>query len=309
MHRRRFFQFAAQGASLLLLTSCGGSQDSGVPTTARTAPPATQAAAGFHLPPVAAVDPHIKFAFDQQGNAFHIIKHQHQVIRVDAQGNRLWDTGPGGQGPGLLDTPVGLSADSAGNIYVVDRANCQVVAYDASGQVQATIGGPDNGDHGGNGGSAPLLGPTGVLVAGATLLVCDSRNARVAAFDLSGNFQFDFAPASPALLHPRAIAPSPDGGIHVVDGLQALIHVYTPDGAWQRSYGDDLKVPRAISIDAAGNSLIADGVGTAIVAFDAGGTRLGSFAITDANNHPAEPLEALLGPDARLYLTATSLSS
>jgi len=83
----------------------------------------------------------------------------------------------GGDGPGRLVKPLGLSGDARGNLYVADQAAKRVAVFDSTGAFVRAIGG-----------SALLLNPVDVAVdaAGSVVYVADSYLHQVLVFAPDG---------------------------------------------------------------------------------------------------------------------------
>jgi peptidylamidoglycolate lyase len=65
-----------------------------------------------------------------------------RVLKFAADGKFLFEWGKGGKGPGEFDLPHGIALDSAGRVYVVDRANARVQVFDNKGNYLAQWKGP-----------------------------------------------------------------------------------------------------------------------------------------------------------------------
>jgi len=90
-------------------------------------------------------------AVDEQGRVVFTETAKHVVRRVDSDGfvRTIAGTGVAGStGNGALATaatlnsPVGLTFDGAGNLYIADGANCQVRKIDTAGNISLAAGGP-----------------------------------------------------------------------------------------------------------------------------------------------------------------------
>jgi DNA-binding beta-propeller fold protein YncE len=89
----------------------------------------------------------------------------------------------GNLGPDEFRAPLGVSADAAGNVYVVDADMHRVEKLDPSGSVLKTWGGQGSGD-------GELDGPGDIAVdlVGGSVYVADVENDRVDKFDTDGQF-------------------------------------------------------------------------------------------------------------------------
>jgi sugar lactone lactonase YvrE len=122
-----------------------------------------------------------------------------------ASGNTCQAGGVGTLG-GEMNQPIGVAADTAGNVYVADASNNRVQKFDSAGTFDRTWGkGVDlttpgnlctaaSGDTCQAGGNTTALGgemnsPTGVATdAGGNVFVADALNNRIQKFSSSGGF-------------------------------------------------------------------------------------------------------------------------
>ena len=79
-----------------------------------------------------------------------------------------------------FNSPVGVTADAAGNIYVADQANHAVRKITPSGVVTTLSGGNGPGYTNGAAGTAKFYNPSSVAVdASGNVYVCDSANSAI----------------------------------------------------------------------------------------------------------------------------------
>jgi sugar lactone lactonase YvrE len=184
-----------------------------------------------------------------------------------------------------ISNPTGVAVDSAGNLYIADRANNRV--RKVSGGVITTVAG--NGAAGFSGDSGPasgaqLRGPYDVAIDSAgSLYIADSGNHRVRKVSsgvittVAGNgtagFSGDNGPATSAQLNgPSNLAIDSDGALYIADSgnqrirkvSNGIITAIAGNGTAGFS-GDSgpatsaqLNAPTGIAIDSAGNLYIAD---------------------------------------------------
>jgi sugar lactone lactonase YvrE len=140
------------------------------------------------------------------------------------------DGGPATQAQ--LRAPIGIAADSAGNVYFADQANNRIRKISVAGII-STVAGNGNQGFSGDGGpatNAAIDGPFGVAVDRAGVVyVTDSRNSRIRRVGLDGIITTIAGTGDPGF--------SGDGG----PPLQAR-----------------LQGPHGVVVDAAGNVYIAD---------------------------------------------------
>ncbi len=172
------------------------------------------------------------------------------TVAGNAQGNS-GDSGDGGPATSaLLDVPIGVATDSAGDLYISDADNNRVQEVNASTGVITTVAGSASGNSGssGDGGratSALLDGPWGLAVDSfGDLYIADANNSRIQEVFASGGEQW---------------------GQHMTAG-----DIYTVAGSSAGTFGDSgnggiatsalLGNAGGVAVDAAGNLYIADSV-------------------------------------------------
>ncbi len=68
------------------------------------------------------------------------------VQKFDSNGNFITKWGSTGTGDGRFQSPIGISADQSGNIYVVDFGNDRVQKFDSNGNFITKWGSTGTGD-------------------------------------------------------------------------------------------------------------------------------------------------------------------
>jgi len=265
----RVFRFDTSGPVVVAGNGSAGSSGDGGPATA----------AALHCPfgPVV----------DERG--IFILDHGNDSIRlVDPTGTISTFVGPG-----PFQSPIGLSIDAAGNLYVGDRDAHMVRRVDTAGVV-TTIAGTGQPGFGGDGGpatEAQLDEPEAIAVDGAgNVFFDDTGNSRVRRIDPAGIITTvagdgtaastgDGGPATAASLdHPQeGLVVDPSGALYVTEGQR--IRRIDPDGTISTfagtgvagSTGDggpataaQLQDPAALAMDRAGDLYVSsDGDGPA----------------------------------------------
>lgn len=96
-----------------------------------------------------------------------------RVMKFAADGKFLFQWGAKGNGPGQFDLPHGITLDSAGRVYVVDRQNARVQVFDNKGNYLAQWKGP------------PFVSPQDIKIGrDDTIFVAEGGNDKVP--DVSG---------------------------------------------------------------------------------------------------------------------------
>jgi sugar lactone lactonase YvrE len=215
-------------------------------------------------------------------------------------------------GPGIQTALVGINGvyagrevalDGAGDLFIAENLNNQVVELPAGGGAQTTVGtglhGPygvavdgagdifiaDTGDNqvvevpAGGGPQTTLASglssPYGVAVDGAgDLYIADTDNNRVLELPAGGGPQITVASG---LNNPNTVVVDSAGDVFIVDSNSQLVKI--PAGcvssACQTGVGTGLNNPRGAAVDAAGDVFIADTYNSRVVEVPAGCTIAG----------------------------------
>ena len=190
---------------------------------------------------VATITQFSDITFDPKGNLFISDRMNHQIRKIDLNGNISTIAGTGdsdyyGDGGPALEAafrdPNSLASDQKGNIYIAEAANNRIRKIDTKGIVTTIAG---NGEHADSGDGGPAL------------------KAGIRSMD--------------------DIAFSPEGELHILGTNTHKVRKITQDGkivtvagkGYAGFFGDDgpatkamLKNPAAISFDSKGNLYIAD---------------------------------------------------
>ena len=190
---------------------------------------------------VATITQFSDITFDPKGNLFISDRMNHQIRKIDLNGNISTIAGTGdsdyyGDGGPALEAafrdPNSLASDQKGNIYIAEAANNRIRKIDTKGIVTTVAG---NGEHADSGDGGPAL------------------KAAIRSMD--------------------DIAISPEGELHILGTNTHKVRKITQDGkivtvagkGYAGFFGDDgpatkamLKNPAAISFDSKGNLYIAD---------------------------------------------------
>ncbi len=191
---------------------------------------------------------------------------------------------------GKFNQPAGITFDSAGNIYVVDRNNNRIQKFDSSGNFITSWGN--------TGACCVTQSFTGQFVApediaidsDGHLLVVESSNARVQKFSADGAFISTFGSSGSTngkFNSPNAIARDPSGDyIYVLDGSfsGARVQKLTKDGAFVSSFTGGFVNPSGLTTDIDGNIYVADTGNNKIKKFSSAGTPLLTFGSSGSGN-------------------------
>lgn len=222
-------------------------------------------------------------AADFAGNVYLIDTYNHRVRRIDRQGviTTIGGTGVAGYsgdgGPAIearFDTPHGIAADPAGNVYVADPPNQRIRRIDAATGIVTTVAGNGTSGFSGDGGpatAAQLRYPKGVEVSpDGSLYIADNNNHRVRRVDsatgvittVAGSgtrgFGGDGGPATAARLdEPRNIAFDAQARLYIVDQNNRRVRRVETDGTIS-TFASGFTFPRDVAVDGDGFVYVAD---------------------------------------------------
>ncbi len=181
----------------------------------------------------------------------------------------------GDEGSAVLQTPSGLSADRAGNLFVADTKANTIFVFANEGKYLRSIGGSMWFSHLTN----VTVDPQGDRIY--AIDVGDSDH-RVRVFDsIDGRHLFDFGARGhgPGEFNiPYDLAVGKDGRLYVVDSGNFRVQIFDHKGRYLRSFGTAGKQPgqfarpKEIAADAEGNLYVVDGSFGNFQVFDPDGT-------------------------------------
>jgi DNA-binding beta-propeller fold protein YncE len=187
-----------------------------------------------------------------------------------------------GTGKGEFDTPLGLTLDRQGNIFVADTNNGRIQKFSSTGTYITSIGRKGSGE-------GELGEPNGIAIDRfGNIYVAESSNQRLQKLKPDGTFIAQWTGPEPRFYGPRKIAIGPDDSIYVVDQGRTRIVKFSPDGQvlanWGRKgTGDgEFDDPTSVAVDPTNNKVyVADPCNKRIQVFDSNGKFVGKWSVDD----------------------------
>jgi DNA-binding beta-propeller fold protein YncE len=177
-----------------------------------------------------------------------------------------------------LITPIGISVDENGNMYITDSSLNRVFVLDRDGKYLKEIGRKEL-----------FQRPSGIVVTEDRVYVVDTHKHQVMVFDKKGALLFTFGSNGKEngnFNYPTNITISKEGFIYVVDTLNFRVQVFNKDGAFLSAFGrqgdgsGDFSRPKGIAIDSEGHIYVVDADFDVVQIFDRDGKFLLSFGGT-----------------------------
>lgn len=224
--------------------------------------------------------------FDPGGNIYIADTSNHVVRIVNPKGNiytfagngTAGNSGDGGKATGAsLNSPGGLAADSAGNIYIADYENLTVRKVDTKGTI-TTIAGTGTYGYSGDGGpatKAALAQPIAVAVDPAgNIYIADTGNNNIREITTDGNIHTLFSN-----VNATSIAVDAAGSIYYTNPLNSTVQKILSNGTRFTIAGNgfagfsgdggpatsaQLNQPQGVAVDPSGNVYVADYANMAI---------------------------------------------
>ena len=168
-------------------------------------------------------------------------------------------------GPGVLDTPQGLTARGT-RLTVADDRNHRLVVFDTGGRMLGTVGA----GRGSNPGQ--LSHPYDVAAdAAGRLFVADDLNHRIVRFSAPPTYPYKgrwgaYGTAGGRLAYPRGIAVGAQGEVYVANTGNDRVDVFDRGGALLRSFGASGRAtgqfdgPTGVAADASGFRAVTDAI-------------------------------------------------
>jgi sugar lactone lactonase YvrE len=206
---------------------------------------------------------------------------QHRVMRLDAQGRLLGQTGALGSGEGELRRPEGVALLGTLHVAVLDLENRRVLSYDTNDRLQGTLVDFDAPD------VREALGrvePRGIAGdRGGALIVADSERDRLLVFDVHGRHVrtlggFGEGPGSFREL--AGVGATRRGGMVTIERPKRRVQRLDPSGTaaatWSAGPGE-IRGGVAIAVDDSLRVAIADEAGNRVDLFDRNGRKLATW--------------------------------
>jgi DNA-binding beta-propeller fold protein YncE len=207
------------------------------------------------------------------------------VLRFSATGSFLGNLGVGLPFKG----PVGLTFDTAGNLYVANQGNNTILRYSSTGAYLGVFA------------SAGLSTPEGVAFDSAgDLWACNYSDGSISRYSSSGALLAHITTGVP---NPIAIALDSHDNIYISDDNQGPgtgIFRFAADGSHKTLFATGATLdPRGLAFDSNGLLYVANPYDNSIRRFASDGTDLGIFANTGLN----APFALAFDADGNLYVS------
>jgi len=205
--------------------------------------------------------------------------------------------------------PIGVAADNAGNLYVVDAGNFRLLKFDRQGRPLKEAGGFGN-ENG-------LLAAPGYLALdnNLNLYVADADAAEIAIYDAGLNYagKIDLVDAEDPLLigRPLGLAINRFGDLWIADEQNSRLAVFNNAGNFDRfvggvtDYSGLLQEPAAIAVNAGNEFVVADRGRGRLVGFNSSGVYLYDFGEEFLEN----PTGVAFDRSGRLWVVDAATSS
>ena len=228
-------------------------------------------------------------AVDTSGNIFVADTSNHKIRKITPGGVVTTFAGSGTQGAtdgagatARFNSPMGVAADTDGNLYVADTDSNKIRKITSAGVVSTMAGSGSVGNSNGNSTSASFNSPRGITVdAAGNIFVADTSNHRIRKVTQAGvvsNFagsgiqgSTDGSGSVANFSSPQSVAVDGSGNVYVADSYNHKIRkvtsagvVSTLAGAATSGSADGIGTsagfanPTGVTVDPSGNVFVAD---------------------------------------------------
>jgi len=177
------------------------------------------------------------------------------------------------KGEAQLIDPINLCFNANGDMYVADSRRGQVIIFDKEGNYLGAIG------------KKSEFKPTGVLIKGNKIYICDLKTRSVRIFGLKDRQYLSSIPGEGAkeeamLFSPTNIAIDDEGNLYVSDTGAFRVQKYSPSGEFLMSFGShgdspgQFARPKGVAVDKEGMVYVVDAAFENIQIFDKEGKLL-----------------------------------
>jgi DNA-binding beta-propeller fold protein YncE len=182
----------------------------------------------------------------------------------------------GGESDSPLRSPIGLTEDSLGRIYITDSKAKTVFRHDpADGSLKPFL-------------SGTVTRPTGIAFNrnNGLVYIVDTAGQQVIVTDVEGREQFRFGSSGESagqFNYPTDIAVDKLSQVLITDALNYRIRTFSPQGVQLGTFGAAgdgtgyLKRPKGLAVDSDGHIYVVDSLRDAVQIFDGSGQLLQSF--------------------------------
>lgn len=215
-------------------------------------------------------------AVDAEDNIYVTDSESGKIFVFEPNGKYVRAIGSLKGGEGYFKRPTGIAIDGASQrIYVTDTLRDAVFILDLQGNVLDRFGKAGQGQ-----GEFNL--PTELRLSGQDLLVVDSMNFRVQAFDRTGRFQFSIGKigdSTGAIFRPKAVSVDSEGDVYVVDALWGVVQVFNRQGQLLYTFGakgthaGEFQLPSGLFIDRDDHVYVVDSFNRRVQVFQYAGVK------------------------------------
>jgi T5SS/PEP-CTERM-associated repeat protein len=235
-----------------------------------------------------------------------------RIQHFDAAGNYLGKFGSPGSGNGQFVFPngvvVGLTVNSAGEIYVADRGSNRIQRFAADGTFINRWGGIGTGN-------GQFSSPADITCDGTNVYVADLNNHRIQKFSAVGSYLDQFGSIGGGdgkLNQPSGIAVTAGGDFLIADTLNQRIDRFHSNLTFQFKIGSfgsadgQFNRPAGVALDAMENIYVADEANNRIEKFSSSGSFLQSFGtLGSADGQMTRPLGVAATSSGLVYVVDT----